>query len=160
MGVYRVDKLMAEARKLAADYRRATGKTLAISGEIAVSDAIGLLGLEPAPADAEGYDALRVRAGDDPSEKLQIKGRVVFDDTRRPNRLGQLKLDSPWDATVLVLMDEDYEPFEMIEARRAALEEALAEASPNRRGAISVGRFRAIGRLVWTRDAGLVSDDA
>ena len=52
VGVYEIDKLMNEARRLAAEYRRATGKTLAISGEIAISDAIHLLGLEPAPADA------------------------------------------------------------------------------------------------------------
>ena len=48
MGVYQIDKLMGEARRLAAEYRRATGKTLAISGEIAISDAITLLGLEGA----------------------------------------------------------------------------------------------------------------
>ena len=40
MGVYQIDKLRGEARRLAAEYRRATGKTLAISGEIAISDAI------------------------------------------------------------------------------------------------------------------------
>lgn len=158
MGVYRVDKLMAEARRLAADYRRATGKTLAISGEIALSDAIGALGLEPAPDGANGYDAVRHRP-DGPAERVQIKGRVVFDDTRRPHRLGQLRLDGDWDVTVLVLMDEDYEPFEMLEARRAVLEEVLAEAKPNRKGTLSVGRFRAVGRLAWTRATGLESDE-
>ena len=61
MGVYRVDKLMSEARKLAAEYRKATCRTLAISGEIAINDAIVQLGLEPAPRDAEGYDATRRR---------------------------------------------------------------------------------------------------
>lgn len=155
MSVYRVDKLMAEARKLAAEYRRATGKTLAISGEIAVSDAISLLELEPAPADAEGYDALR--AVKDGIERLQIKARAVFDDSRRPARLGQLKLERAWDAVLLVLMNEDYEPLEIIEARRPALEEALADARPNKRGTVSVGRFRAIGRLLWTREGGRIA---
>ena len=152
MGVYRVDKLMAEARKLAAEYRRATGKTLAISGEIAVSDAINLLDLDPAPPDAEGYDA--TCSLDDGIQKLQIKGRAVFDDTRRPGRLGQLKLDQSWDVTVLVLMDEDYEVFEMIEATRAAIEETLEELKPNRRGSISVARFKNIGDTVWSREVG------
>ena len=158
MGVYRVDKLMAEARKLAAEYRRATGKTLAISGEIAVSDAINLLDLEPAPSDAEGYDATRSYAGK--LEKLQIKGRAVFDDTRRPGRLGQLKLDKSWDATVLFLMNEEYEAFEMIEANRAAIEATLADQKPNRRGSISVARFKMIGHTVWTREGGLEPRDA
>ena len=158
MGVYRVDKLMAEARKLAAEYRRATGKTLAISGEIAVSDAINLLELDPAPGDAEGYDA--TRSHDDKVEKLQIKGRAVFDDTRRPGRLGQLKFEQTWDVTVLVLMDGEYEAFELIEATRAAIEAALAEQKPNRRGSISVARFKMIGHTVWTREGGLEPHNA
>ncbi len=158
MGVYRVDKLMAEARKLAAEYRRATGKTLAISGEIAVSDAITVLDLEPAPSDAAGYDATRSRDGG--VEKLQIKGRAVFDDTRRPGRLGQLKMDQAWDTTVLVLMDEEYEAFEMVEATRAAIEATLAERKPSRRGSISVARFKIIGDLVWTREGGFEPRDA
>lgn len=150
MGVYQIDKLMGEARRLAAEYRRATGKTLAISGEIAINDAITLLGLEAAPAEAEGYDA--VRQVDGALEKLQVKARTVFDDTRRPHRLGQLKLDKVWDATLLVLMDENYEPIEIHEARRAPLEAALAEATPNKRGTLSVGRFKIIGRCLWSRD--------
>jgi hypothetical protein len=152
MDLYHLDKLMGEARKLAAEYRRATGKTLAISGEIAVSDAIRLLGLTPAPPAAEGYEA--VRTVGDVSEKLQIKARAVFDDTRRPHRLGQLKLDKDWDATLLVLMDEDYEAIEIYEARRAPIEAALAEATPNRKGTLSVGRFKMIGRRLWSRAGG------
>ena len=150
MGVYQIDKLMGEARRLAAEYRRATGKTLAISGEIAINDAITLLGLEAAPAEVEGYDA--VRQVDGALEKLQVKARTVFDDTRRPHRLGQLKLDKVWDATLLVLMDENYEPIEIHEARRAPLEAALAETTPNKRGTLSVGRFKIIGRCLWSRD--------
>ncbi len=156
MDVYRVDKLMAEARRLAAEYRRATGKTLAISGEIAVSDAIHLLGLEAAPADAEGYDAVAYSA--DGERRYQVKARVVFDDTRRPHRLGQLRLDRPWDCLLLVLMDENYEPGEIHEASRAAVEQALEEARPNRRGTLSVARLRNIGRLVWTREQGRIED--
>ena len=79
MGVYQIDKLMGEARRLATAYRRATGKTLAISGEIAISDAITLLGLEAAPTDAEGYDALRNVDGE--CEKIQI-WRAPYSTTR------------------------------------------------------------------------------
>ncbi len=157
MGVYRVDKLMSEARKLAAEYRKATGRTLAISGEIAINDAIMQLGLEPAPRDATGYDATRKRG--DTIERRQIKGRAVFGDKRQPHRLGQLKLDKPWDIAVLVLMDEEYEPFEMIEATHSAIENVLAASKPNRRGSISVARFKIIGERVWTRDGGIERAD-
>ena len=154
MSVYHIDKLMAEARRLAAEYRRATGKALAISGEIAVADAIRLLGLEAAPEGAEGYDV--VRHTPTGPVRLQVKARLVFDDTRRPHRLGQLKVEQDWDAVLLVLMDENYEVVEILEAARPAIAEALAEARPNRRGTLSVARFRNLGRAVWAREDGTV----
>ena len=63
-----------------------------------------------------------------------------------------LKLDKDWDVVLLVLMDENYEPVEIHEARRAPLEAALDEATPNKRGTVSVGRFKIIGRCLWRRD--------
>jgi hypothetical protein len=71
---------MAETRRLAAEYRRATGKALPVSGELAVHDAITLLSLQPAPADSAGYDAWRER--DAGSQCIQIKGCVIFDDRK------------------------------------------------------------------------------
>ena len=80
MGVYRVDKLMSEARKLAAEYRKATGRTLAISGEIAINDAVVQLGLEPAPRDAEGYDA--------PAQPSDCRSRAALCLATNANRIG------------------------------------------------------------------------
>ena len=55
---YSVDVLMQQARQLAANYRRATGKTMpGVSNEISVYDAIRLLHLAPAP-DQSGYEAV------------------------------------------------------------------------------------------------------
>ena len=60
---YSVDKLTAEARRLAADYRRATGKSLPLSGEIAVNDATWLLKPERPADPIAGADAIRRNAG-------------------------------------------------------------------------------------------------
>ena len=57
MSLYSVDKLISEARRIAAEYRRATGKPLGISAEIASHDACTFLELEP-HEDAIGYDAV------------------------------------------------------------------------------------------------------
>lgn len=114
--VYSIDRLVGEARRLAADYRRATGKTLAVTAEIAVQDAIRLLGLKPPEHGAAGYDAIRERGGK--IERIQVKGRAIFDDSKTGHRLGQLKLEQPWDYVILVLMDENYEPVEIHEADR------------------------------------------
>ena len=150
---------MAEARRLAAEYRKATGKTLPITAEIAVQDAIRLLELEPAPAGAVGYDALRRCDGRE--ERIQVKGRAIFDEGKSGHRIGQLRLEQPWDHVMLVLMDEQYEPYEIHEAERSAIEEVLNDAVASRRanrGLLSVARFKIIARLVWTRERGREDD--
>lgn len=160
MSVYSVEKLIAEARRLAAAYRETTGRALnGVSGEICRHDAARLLGLELQPVEA-GYDAL---GGSGPLAglRLLIKGRAIFDQARSGQRIGQLRVEQPWDAVLLVLMDERLEPFEMHEARREELEPELARAADSpraRRGAMSVARFRALGRLVWTREDGVLTD--
>jgi len=159
MTVYSIDKLMSEARRLAADYRRATGKTLPITGEIAIHDAIRFLNLEPAGEGAVGYDAIR-RQGDG-VKRFQVKGRAIFDETKSGHRLGQLKVEQVWDAILLVLMDEAYETSEIYEADREEILEALGDAGESRRanrGAMSVARFKIIGRLVWSRERGREDD--
>ncbi len=153
---YSVDKLIAEARRLAADYRRATGKALPLSAEIAVNDAVRLLGLAPPVDPVAGCDAVRNTPGG--VIRVQIKGRVVFDQSRASPRMGQLKLDQGWDEIVLVLMDDDYEPFEIYRAAREGVERALERKPHNKRGAMTVPQFRNIGLRVWTREWGLAAD--
>ncbi len=159
MPVYAVDKLIAEARRIAADYRRATGKPLpGISAEIALRDAARLLDLEVCEQPG-GYDAIGrgARAG----RRVQIKGRAIFNEAKGGQRIGQLKIGEEWDSVVLVLMDEDYQPLELWEAERDDLLEAIEtskESARARRGALSVARFKNIGRLVWERGSGEVEE--
>lgn len=161
MSVYDVTRLIAETRRLAADYKRATGKSLAVSSEIARHDACALLHLEALDNDSQnGYDAVgTVQSW--PDLRIQIKGRAIFDESKTGQRIGQLKLDKPWDAVVLVLMNEDFETQEIYLARRHELEEELSQVDSKRqnRGAMSVARFRHLGRLVWSTVDGLVVDE-
>jgi hypothetical protein len=152
MAVYDVDKLMHEARKLAADYRRATGQALGISNEIATHDVIRLMKLVPAEPSAGGYDA--IGTGSREGKYIQIKGRTIFKDAKSGQRIGQIKMDQDWDSVMLILMNEDYEAQEIYEADREVLLEASEETSEKRakRGAMSVAKFKAIGTLVWSAD--------
>ena len=155
MSVYATDKLIGQARQLAAEYRRAMGKPLpGISNEIAHHDAIRLLRLEPASGPGGGHDAIDPARG---GKRIQIKSRTIFDDSKAGQRIGQIKVEQAWDSVVLVLMDEDYEPYEIYEAERDELLEYMEKSSSSRarRGALSVARFKIIGRLVWTRENGL-----
>ena len=149
MAVYDVDKLMLEARKLAANYRRATGKALGISSEIATHDVIRLMKLVPAEPGAGGYDA--IGTGSREGKYIQIKGRTLFKDQKSGQRIGQIKLEQEWDSIMLILMGEDYEPRKIYEADREEIIEAVAESSAKRakRGAMTVARFKAIGARVW-----------
>ena len=161
MSVYSVDKLIAEARRLAADYRRVTGKPLAgVSSEVCQYDAARLLDLEICDPPVGGYDAIGrgARAG----KRIQIKGRAIFDERKSGYRIGQLKVDQEWDSVMLVLMDENLEPFEIYEAEREDIMADLERAGRSRRasrGAMSVARFKNIARLVWTRENGVESDE-
>jgi hypothetical protein len=156
--LYAADKLIAQARVLAAEYRRTMGKPLpGISNEIAEYDALKLLQLAPKPEGEGGYDAIdSTRDG----KKIQIKSRTIFDESKSGQRIGQLKLDKDWDSVVLVLMDENYEPYEIYEAERVDILEYVNKSSSGRakRGAMSVARFKIISRLAWTRENGLESE--
>ncbi len=157
MSIYAADKLIGQARQLAAEYRRTMGKPLpGISNEIALHDAIRLLKLTPVDASVGGYDAI------DPARdglRIQIKSRTIFDESKTGQRIGQIKAEQPWDCVVLVLMDDNYEPYELYEADRDDLLEFMEKSSSGRarRGALSVARFKMIGRLAWSREEGLVS---
>lgn len=152
MSIFAVDKLIGQARKLASDYRKTMGKPLAgISGEIAEYDAVNLLGLELCQPKVSGYDA--IGKGDRDGKRIQIKARVVVDGKLSGQRIGQLKFDQDWDMVVLVLMDENYEAYEIYQASHDAILEAMQgkDSKRNKRGAMSVAKFRIIGQRAWAR---------
>lgn len=160
MSLYSVDKLIAEARRIAAEYRRTTGKPLGISAEIACHDACVFLDLE-ANEDAVGYDATGLH-GERKGYRYQIKGRAIFDEKKGGQRLGQIKIEQDWDKILLVLMDEDFETTDIYEASR---EDILADlddsgtSNRKKRGAMSVARFKRISHLVWNKDDGLIDNE-
>ncbi len=157
VSIYSVDKLVAQARKLAVEYRKATGQPLGISAEIAKQDAARLLDLELCQRAEGGYDAVG-RSGRRDGKRIQIKGRAIFDESKSGQRIGQLKVEQPWDCVVLIIMDENFEPVEIYEAGREEIIEALKSGGGNKRGAMSVAKFKIIGRLAWTREEGMVDD--
>ena len=174
MSIYEVDRLMAEVRRLAVEYRKTTGKTLPLTAELAVNDAIRLLELEAVTDPQCGYDAIRRLSGESDAdaadrphdanfERVLIKGRAIFDPTRTGLRIGQIRWDGPWDTVAVVLMDENFAPIEIYEADREALAEALDPQGPEagqggRKGGMTLARFRILGELVWDESNGLRTD--
>ena len=156
MSIYSLETLISQTRRLARDYKQATGKPLGgVSAEIAQFDACHLLNLEPvAPGQQGGYDA--IGRGQREGLKVQIKGRAILDEGKSGQRIGQLKTDQAWDIVVLVLMDENFEAYEIYEADRDEVLDALQSSDSKRakRGVMSVAKFKAISRLAWTRERG------
>ncbi|MFT7413897.1 MAG: hypothetical protein ACI9FO_000552 [Methylophagaceae bacterium] len=156
MDLYSIDKLMNETRQLAAKYRKTTGSTLPVTGEISRFDVAKALNLQLIDDLTLGYDAI----GQDERRDLRIliKGRVIFEDSRSSPRIGQIKSDGRWDSVIMVLFDDDYLPIEMHEATSEDIEAALntkSDSANKKRGAMSVAQFKIIGRLVWTSEDGL-----
>ncbi len=140
-----VGKLIAKAKTLARRYRELTGRPIGITGEVAEYEAARLLGLDLADARQAGYDAIR-RMGK-VEEHLQIKGRCIL--TNNPGqRLGKIDLKHQWDAVLLVLLDVDFEPTAIYEAKREAIEVAL-KAPGSKASSGSMPMAASCGRMGW-----------
>ena len=144
--------IIGEAKKIAKQYYQLTGKPLGITGEIAEYEAARLMNLRLAQVRQAGYDAIRVIGAS--IVKYQIKGRCLHGDAN-PGRLGRIRLEHEWDVVLLVLLDEDYEPTEIYEAQRRAIQAALlapGSISRNERGSLSISGLKSIGQKVWPGD--------
>ena len=146
-------EILREAKKLAQRYRSLTGKPLGITGEVAEYEAARILGVELTPARQAGYDAIERQNGS--LRRLQVKGRCLLENCKPGQRLGSIDIEKDWDAVLMVLLDENFEAFEIHEASRAAVISALTapgSKARNERGALSVSKFKAIGKIRWRRE--------
>lgn len=147
-----VGQIIASAKKIAKEYRRITGRPIGLTGEVAEYEAARLLSLELAAVRQAGYDAIRRRGST--VEHLQVKGRCILN-SNPGQRLGRIDLSKEWDGVLLVLLDPDLEPTAIYEADRRDIERALlspGSRARNERGALSVSKFKSIGRKVWPAD--------
>lgn len=155
MGIYSVDKLISETRRIAKEYRLATGKTLPVTPEIAIHDAISILELLPNEENTPGYDAIYEKGEE--RLKVQIKGRAIFNDKKQGHRLGQLKIEQQWDAIILVIMNADFMPEEIYMAERDIILDEL-EGKNNKKGVMTLAKFKLISELLWTEQNGFEED--
>ena len=156
MGVYNLEKLMEETRRIAAEYRRSTGQTLPVSAELAKYDAVRLLNLETLDSDEPqqaSIDAYLESA--DGRKAVQIKSRVIFSELGK-QRVGQLNIEANWDLLFLVLMNEEYHPTYIYQLSKEVLESFYdsqdKHPKSNARGALSVKRFIALAEEVWSHN--------
>ncbi|GMR07215.1 MAG: hypothetical protein BMS9Abin26_0217 [Gammaproteobacteria bacterium] len=145
-----IRNILKDAIDVAKRYKALTGKPLGITGEVAEFTAASLLGLVLAEARQAGYDAIQNKNGKE--IKVQIKGRCLPENHKTGQRVGSIQLDKEWDTVVLVLLDHEFEPFEIYEAGRGPVTEALSapgSKARNERGALGVSKFKSIGKKIW-----------
>ncbi|MEO6679481.1 MAG: hypothetical protein ABIO21_19210 [Pseudomonas sp.] len=147
-----VYQILRDAKVLARRFYNLTGKPLGVTGEVAEFEAARILDLELELARQAGYDATETRDGQ--TLRIQIKGRYFPNPKLRGGRLGSIDLNQPFDTVLLVLLDAEYDAFQIYEAQRPAVEALLTRPGSkarNERGSVGISQFKAISSLRWER---------
>jgi hypothetical protein len=141
--------VLKDAKEIARRYRSLTGKPLGITGEVGEFTAAELMNLRLTGARQPGYDAI---APD--GHRIQIKARCVLPESKKSQRMGSIRLEHEWDTVMLILMDGDFEPLEIYEAKRSDIERELTKPGSkarNVRGSLGVSKFKSIALLIWSK---------
>jgi len=146
---YNIGLLMAQTRLVAADYRNTTGQALPVTVELARFDAIDKLNLQKLDG-LNGVDAIDVNQS---QEKYLIKGRVIFKAGKARQKLGQLSMAGDWGHLLMVLYDADYQPTHIYKIARSTIEQELQNTARDKRGSMTVAKYKAIGELVWNNES-------
>ena len=142
--------ILTSVRALAKEYYDLTGRPLGVTGEMAEYEAHRRLRVELTPVRQPGYDAIERVGG--VVRRLQIKGRCLQPDRDRSPRIGRIDIEHDWDALLMVLMDQNFDATEIVEATRASVQAELerpGSRARNERHSLSVSKVRAIGTRRW-----------
>ncbi|QDH74437.1 hypothetical protein [Brevundimonas sp. M20] len=144
-------RLLDEARRLAVEYYRTTGKPLGVTGEVAELASWETLGVELADARQPGFDGWLVRDG--VRLRVQVKGRAVTRERLYIGRCPAIKCGDKFDLCLLVLLDKTtLQPIEIWEADEDAIVarlDAPGSKSRNERRSLGISQFKSIARRVW-----------
>jgi len=154
---YDINLLMAQTRNLAADYREQTGQALPVTEELARFDAINILGLRKVENN-DGIDACDkpdasssedTQLNDQKIDHYLIKGRVIFKAGKARQKLGKISLKSKWTNLLMVIYNAEYLPAQIYAIKRSVIDKEMANLAQDKRGSMTVAKYKAIGELVW-----------
>lgn len=152
---YDIALLMEQTRLVAADYRDTTGQALPVTAELARFDAIDKLNIQKLDG-KDGIDAI----DNNTQEKYLIKGRVIFKSGKARQKLGQLSLEAGWEYLLMVIYDKAYQPTQIHKVDRKIIEKELADMPKDKRGSMTVAKYKAIGKLIWSVDESFSDSDS
>lgn len=149
-GEARLLEILTSVKALAKEYYDLTGRPLGVTGEMAEFEAHRRLQVELTPVRQPGYDAIERVGGE--VRRLQIKGRCLQPNRDRSPRVGRIDVEHEWDRLLMVLMDQNFDATEIVEATRASVQEELerpGSKARNERHSLSVSKVRTIGLQRW-----------
>lgn len=82
-----------------------------------------------------------------------IKGRVIFKGGKARQKLGKLSLSAGWTVLLMVIYDPDYMPVQIFSVKREIIEKTLSQLPQDKRGSMTIAKYKAIGDLVWDNSA-------
>jgi hypothetical protein len=91
--------------------------------------------------------------------RFQIKGRCLLPGCKPGQRLGSIDIKKDFDAVLLVLLDENFDALEILEAQREPVIAALVapgSKARNERGALGYSCVQKIGQCAAIRELKLV----
>jgi len=146
-----LEGVIYSAKLAAIEYRKLTGKPLGITAEVAEYEAAKHLKCTLMPPRTPGYDLI-----DCDGKKVQVKGRVIYNKkSQKVPTIGESTEKKPWSYVVLVLLDENYNAFEIYKLENEKLEHYLAQPRLNgssRDRSASVRKFKLWSGLpIWQR---------
>jgi hypothetical protein len=143
--------IIRQAKTLARKYYTLTGRPLGVTGEVGEYEACRLLGLRLADVRETGFDASRYVGTR--RRRYQIKTRCLLPGCKPGQRMGAIKLEKPWDAVLLVLLNDRFEATEIHEASRTKVTRAIQDpgSMARARGQLGVTLFKKIGKQVWAK---------
>ena len=145
----RVIEILRAVIPLAREYYKLTGKPLGITGEAGELLASQHLNLDLCPPRTPGYDAVSKHG-----RRYQVKTRLVHSGSMR-GRVPRIEVNSPFDAVLLVLLDDDYQVTTIYEASRDAVIDALEKPGSkarNERGSLGIRQFISIAGKIWPKN--------
>lgn len=146
---YKTATLIEQTRLVAADYRNSTGQALPVTAELARFDAIDKLDL----VKVEKLDGIDAVSKEDDQVRFLIKGRVIFKSGKARQKLGKLNMEGEWNQLLMVIYDAEYYPTAVFQIERKIIEQELAKSPDDKRGSMTVAKYKAIGKQVWTNES-------
>jgi hypothetical protein len=94
----------------------------------------------------DGIDATDKRDIDD---YYLIKGRVIFKGGKARQKLGKLRLKSQWTNLLMAIYNAGYLPSQIYSIKRSIIEQQMANLAQDKRGSMTVAKYKAISEMVW-----------